>query len=187
MKKNILVFILMLISPLLFAQDVVKRTVKEQASAMVNAYAKGDYLTMARYTNRKVLSILGGPQKMAAALKTKMTELDKKGVHLVSADVGEVLQLVSTPTEMYCIIPQYIRMRTAENKLYSRSHLLGVSLDIGKTWTFLDANGQTPEMIKGIIPDLSKEIIIPKKEMKVDTIGTAKPVISKKATPPGKT
>lgn len=182
MKKTFLVFMLMLISPVLFAQDSVKKVAKQQAQAMVTAYAKADYLTMARYTNKKVLSMLGGPQKMAAALKLKMDELDKKGVELTSADVGEVMQLVSTPTEMYCIIPQYIRMHTTESKLYSRSHLLGISTDKGKTWTFLDANGQTPEMIKGIIPELSKEIIIPEKEMKVEAADTIK-----KATPPGKT
>ncbi|MBE7175337.1 MAG: hypothetical protein INR69_02990 [Mucilaginibacter polytrichastri] len=169
MRLNICLLLLaMLFSPSLFAQEVMKKNAERQAALMATAYAKGDYLTMARFTHKKVVDMLGGPEKMASALKEKMAELAAKNVKLVSAETGEVMQMVHTATSEQCIIPQYVRMATPENKVYSRTHLLGISTDKGKTWHFLDANGQTPEMINGLVPDLSEELIIPKKEMKID-------------------
>ncbi|MBE7179053.1 MAG: hypothetical protein INR69_21800 [Mucilaginibacter polytrichastri] len=169
MRNKLLYLLLLLLPQFAAAQNsAAKEAAKKQAAAMDAAYAKGDYITMANYTNKRVLDMLGGPQKMAAALKGKMAELEKKNVKLISAEVGEVMQIVNVDGQYQCIIPQYIRMKAGDEKMYSRSHLLGISSDKGKTWTFLDANGQTPEMLKGLFPNLSKELVIPKKEMKVE-------------------
>lgn len=169
MSKAITLFCwMMLFSPLIFAQEALRKSAEQQASAMAAAYAKGDYLTMARFTHKKVVDMLGGPQKMATALHDKMAELSSKGVTLISVETGPVMQMVQTPAGGQCIIPQDVRMAADGKKVYSRTHLLGISTDKGKTWTFLDANGQTPAMLHGLIPDLRKEIVIPEKQIKAE-------------------
>jgi hypothetical protein len=136
---------------------------KKQAQAMADAFIAADYATFTRHIYPPALQRSGGAAKMISGLKTAMASMKEQGVSFQGATIGEPTTLVRAGKEVHTFIQQELRMGVQGGTLLARSHLLAISADQGKTWTFLDAAPLTRESVKQIIPHFNLALPIPEK------------------------
>ena len=143
----------------LFAQSTV--SLKKQANIVAKAMVNGDYVTVVAYMHPKVLQSAGGKQKMLQMMTAGMQQMKAQGVSFQSATMGEPGKFYKAGTEIHCLIPDNIRMKTPNSSIVTHSNLLAISQDGGKNWTFLDLNRGTIASIPKLFPNFNKELKIP--------------------------
>jgi hypothetical protein len=142
---------------------------KQKASEVAQATVKGDFDKIATLTYSKVIDEMGGREKMIAAMKTGFKDLKARGIEFRSAKVESASPLVAGGTEDYTIVPFTLEMKVPGGRATTKSFLLGISADKGKTWTFVDGSGigNDETMRKRLLPNLPKKLILPEKEKPV--------------------
>src|SRR5688572_11059321 len=65
-----------------------------QADSMLNAFMKKDYKTFIRFTYPKVVTLMGGADKMVTFLEKSQVEMENEGFTFGSVTVGSIRQLV---------------------------------------------------------------------------------------------
>jgi putative methionine-R-sulfoxide reductase with GAF domain len=136
--------------------------IRESANRMLQSFKNKDFTGFVRYNNTNLVEMMGGENQFSLYLQDEMKSL--KGVEFSEMKAGTVLQVVTTTQPMQCLVEQFSEIVINGNPVSSVSHLIGVSADAGKTWKFADANTGTIEEIKSIIPELSPNLRIPKKQ-----------------------
>lgn len=159
MKRILLYFII--ISTV--SCNVQKRAVK-QAGKMADAMKTQQYEVMLNYTHPKVVEMLGGNKKYLDILTTGGKEMRKMGIDYESIILGEPTEPIKAGNELHCLIPETITMVLKEGKMISKSHLLAVSSDNGKNWTFIETAVLNEDNIKKILPNYNPSLKIPKAE-----------------------
>ncbi len=146
-----------------------EQVAKAKADEVVQATVKGDCGKLADFTYPKVLAMMGGRDKMIAALESALKSLKDKGVEFLSAKVGDASPLVRGGSEVYTVVPFTLVMKVPEGKGALNSFLLGISRDKGKTWTFVDGKiiADDPKLTKKLLPNLPATLKLPKKEKPV--------------------
>ena len=139
--------------------------IKQAADVMAQAFIKGDYLTLAKYTHPKVVAMMGGKEKMVAIVKNGMTQMKNQGVTFKEATVGAPGKIISTGTALYAVVPQRFVIQANGQSISSSTSLLACSTDKGKSWTFTDAGKMTDEQVKKLFPGVLGKLVIPKQTM----------------------
>ncbi len=158
--KNTIFFLLVI---LLISCNVQKR-VSIQAGKMAEAMKTHQYETTVKYTHPKVIEMLGGNKKYLEILATGGKEMKKMGISYESIALGAPTKTVKAGSELHCLIPETITMILKEGKMVSKSHLLAVSRDHGKNWTFIETAVLDEDNIKKILPNYNPELKIPEQE-----------------------
>jgi hypothetical protein len=135
--------------------------VKDQAAKMGQSLLIGDYKTFANYNNSRMLKLMGGEEKMTAALVKSIGDMKIKGIYIKSITFDEPSKIVKSGKELQSTIAQHTEVSTTQGRAVSTSTLIALSEDNGKTWTFLDTLNKDMATLKKIIPGLSSVIIIP--------------------------
>ena len=112
----------------------------------------------------KMIELAGSREKMLAMLKSTEDDFKKQGVKIESVEVGEPSVPVVAGGKQFSVVPQTMRMTFPTAKLEASSYLLAVSADGGKTWTFIDGAGVTPDTLKMVLPDFPAELRLPEKK-----------------------
>jgi len=152
---------LLLINFNLWAQQQV--AIKYAAEIMAQATLKGDYETLANYTQPKVITLMGGREKMIAVVKNGMAAMKNQGVTFKEASVGTPGKVVNTGTALYAVVPQRIVMQTNQGSISTSTSLLACSMNKGKTWYFTDAGNMTDAQLKQLFPGVLGKLVIPKR------------------------
>lgn len=139
------------------------------ADSMAKAFSKGDYSTMARFTNDALVKMLGGKEEYARTIKKTMTE-GEMAKATWEAKIGKVIKVVKTPNGFQCLIEQKLTIVLNGKRIKSLSALHGYADKTGKLWKFADLGDQDAEMIKKVAPDLDKRLIIPKSKETVENL-----------------
>ncbi|MDF1547347.1 MAG: hypothetical protein P1P88_05970 [Bacteroidales bacterium] len=158
--KNAIFFLLAII---LVSCNVQKRAVS-QAEKLAEAMRAHQYELTLSYTHPKVIEMLGGNKKYLEILTTGGKEMKKMGISYESIALGEPSKPLKAGKELHCLIPETITMLLKEDKMVSKSHLLAVSKDNGKRWTFIETAVLNEENIKKILPNYNPELKIPEQE-----------------------
>lgn len=87
-----------------------------------------------------------------------------QGTRFKSANAGEPVQIVRAGQDLLTIVPVKQVMIVPEGELHISSHLLGVSSDNGKSWTFVDTAKLTPENVRSVLPHFNPELKLPPKQ-----------------------
>jgi hypothetical protein len=139
----------------------------EHAAKLSTAYDKKDFGTIASLTHPKVLELLGGPMAMEKKMEYDTQDMESKGVHLSKVTIGEPSDIYETDSEIQCTLPQTILMELPNGKMEIKSTLIAASSDFGKTWYFIDTNGDELQEVRKMLPNISPDIKLPKKQQPV--------------------
>jgi hypothetical protein len=142
-------------------QDKLSAVLKEQAAKMGSAFISGDYKTFAKYNHPKILQIIGGEAKMAAALVKTVADMKSKGMSFKSITFGEPSAIVKSGKELQATISQHTEINTSPGRAISTSTIIAISTDNGINWTFMDTLNKDMATIKKMLPNLSPAITIP--------------------------
>jgi hypothetical protein len=136
--------------------------VKQKAVEVGQAFLKGDYAKVADLTYPKIVEALGGREKMITATEAAVKRLRAQGITFKSYAVKEPSEFLTEGTNTFTVVPTVIEMTIPGGRSISRSFLLGVSPDSGKTWTFADGTGlQSQPDREKLLPKLPAALKLP--------------------------
>lgn len=164
--KFSLKFILLLILPFV-ASAQNSDAVKKDAQAVSAALLKGDYETVVAHTYPKAIEIAGGKTKMLQMLTTGLAQMKQQGFAFESITMGAPGKFYKAGSEIHCLVPESIVMKTQQGRFRGESNLLAVSQNQGKTWTFLDLNAGSIKAIDQIFPKFNHSLVIPQPQKPV--------------------
>ena len=136
--------------------------IRTAANSMLESFKNKDFNSFVKYNNPNLVAMMGGENEFAGYLREEISGL--KNVVFSEMKAGSVLRLVTNGKPLQCIVEQLSELIINGQPVSSVSHLIGISIDAGKTWHFADANTASAEEIKSIIPELSPLILIPRKK-----------------------
>lgn len=139
-------------------------SLNKQSKHMLSAFSKQDYNTLLRYTHPKVLELMGGEEKGLTILNNAMEQLKSLNMIIKKAEIGSVVQILKTTDNIQCILPQMLEIEIGQVKAKSKNYLFGISYDGGRKWYFLDTSDRKEADLRSLIPEISKDLIIPKSE-----------------------
>jgi RNA polymerase sigma factor (sigma-70 family) len=138
------------------------RQAKTKLEEMNAALSKGDFGKIVDLTHPRLVEKDGGREKMIATMKAVMEDTKSKGFSLRSSTVGAATQFLRTAKALYVVFP------TATEITYrvppeiglgggttSRSVVVGISENGGKTWAFVS----NPAAVRKHLPDLLPETL----------------------------
>jgi len=136
-------------------------TAKRDAQASTDALLKGELERFASFVYPRALKVLGGKDKLIATVQRGLEEMRSQGVRMASASVGEPEQMMRTGGDLLAIIPIRQVAMLEEDQILFSSHLLGISSDNGRSWTFVDTMKLTPENVREFIPSFHPAMKLP--------------------------
>jgi hypothetical protein len=136
--------------------------IRAAADSMTTAFRNKDFITFAHFNNSRLVELLGGEAEFASFIEKQMESL--KEVRFTEMKAGKIIRLVQYQGTYQCIIEQQSEIQMGEMVVSAITHLVGLSLDDGKSWRFADANTGTKEEFLSILPELNPAIRIPLKK-----------------------
>ncbi|HEX8559268.1 MAG TPA: hypothetical protein VF668_14275 [Pyrinomonadaceae bacterium] len=147
---------LLLLAPAASAQaklgEAAARQLRAQAEECNRAFVEGDFGRLADYTYPKLVTLLGGREKMVDYLRKSVAEMKADGFEPLSYAPSEPTQVLRAGRETYAVVPATLRMRAPDGVLVSESFMIAVSADGGKTWKFLSGGSATPAQLRALLP-----------------------------------
>ncbi|MES2765905.1 MAG: hypothetical protein V4642_08560 [Bacteroidota bacterium] len=136
---------------------VITSTADKLNTAMINQ----DFETFAKYTHPKVIEVLGGAQKFKEMMTNGAKGMNDAGVRFISITNGEPGKIITKDNELQTILPQTIEMKTPTGRVKTKTALIAISSDNGKTWHFVDTFNSDLKRLQVMMPNLSNELVIP--------------------------
>jgi hypothetical protein len=91
--------------------------------------------------------------------------MKSKGVAIEDVTLGEPEKPRKIGEWLVSLVPQKILIKLPEGHIEQESHLLAISEDEGKNWTFVDVNNRTK--FETAFPELVGKIVLPEKKAPV--------------------
>jgi hypothetical protein len=139
--------------------------IRSAADSMTTAFKNKDFSTFAHYNNSRLLELLGGEASFVEFMEKQMSML--KDVQFKEMKAGRIIRILYHENTYQCIVEQYSELEMEGVVISAISHLVGLSVDNGKSWRFADGNSGTKEDFNSIMPELSPALIIPKKKQEM--------------------
>ena len=143
------------------AASAAKKAARRDATAMGEAFLRGDLERFASYTDPGLLKMFGGKQKLIATIEAGLPKMAAGGISLKSTEIGEVTQFVEAEGQLQATLPRDQLMTMPGGEVHLLGYLIGVSRDGGKTWTFMDAEKVTPENVRMVLPTYDPRLKLP--------------------------
>jgi hypothetical protein len=138
--------------------------IKQQADEVGKAVLAEDYFKVVDLTLPKVVELLGGRSKMVETMRAGTKEMKSQGITFHAIKVDPPKEVVKAGPDLIAVVPEVVTMKVPGGKVHQKSYLLAVSADQGRTWKFLDGAGVAGDNLKQVLPNLPKEVKLPKKE-----------------------
>ena len=135
---------------------------KVQAEELAKATVAHDFAKVADLTYPKVVEIFGGKERMIAVLNNDSTQMKAEGFELLTMTIGEIKQIAKIETEIFAIVPVKITFKSPDGKEAGESSLVGISIDNGLNWKFID--GMNQEKFKANFPKAAEKLQIPEEK-----------------------
>jgi hypothetical protein len=136
--------------------------IRSAADSMLAAFKQKDFRTFARFNNKKLLDVMGGAEQFAVFMDQQMKSM--KDLSFTEIRAGRILRIIPYKNTWQCVLEQYSQISTQGMIISSVSHLVGLSVDKGVSWRFIDANQGSPEQFRAILPELNPDMPIPRKK-----------------------
>jgi hypothetical protein len=149
------------------SQDPTADTVKALVRKMVNATAEGDYKTVIEMTHPKLVEMMGGKEKALSEVGKAMEMIKNAGMVFTVKEI-DTPTLAKKKNELYSVTTYGMQIRGRGKKITLKSAIVGVSSDGGKAWKFINLDKEGEQGVRDMMPDLPKELKIPKQEQKVE-------------------
>lgn len=141
--------------------DDIDQTIYDQALVMSEAYNSEDWNTVVKYTYPELVRKMGGKETMINVLREGMKKMNAEGAAIIKVEIEHPKEKVKTKKYFYAIVQQKLTIKVPGGLLHQKAHLLGISSDEGKNWTFLDTTKLDKKKLQRLLPDWKDEIKIP--------------------------
>ena len=93
-----------------------------------------------------------------------MEQIKERGFEIKAYNIGEPGAFIEKDRKTFVVVPTTMEMKFPKGLIRSKSFLLAISSDMGKTWKFADGAGisKNPGLREKLVPDLPKELEFPK-------------------------
>ena len=145
------------------SDDLAKESAQKLAKACAEATVKKDLAKVIDLTHPMAVAAMGGRQKAIKLAEEELKKAEQDGVKMLS--VAEVLlpeKIYPSVKAHYCVVPVSFRIKVDDSRYFLRSSLIGISINAGKTWKFVDISlGE--KAVRALLPDMPKELAFPPK------------------------
>ena len=159
MKLALKVLLLLSLPATVFAQDAM--VVKNQANVVAKALVSSDFKTVVDHTYPKAVEIGGGKAKLVQMMSAGINQMKAQGFAFEKITIGQPGKFYKAGTQLHCLVPEQLIMKTSKGRMLAKSNLLAVSNDNGKSWSFLDLNKGTISSIRTLFPNFNSNLILP--------------------------
>ena len=169
-----LLFLVLVVSPVTAQDDRMSEVVKNEVKKMADASASGNYEVVVALTHPKLIEKLGGEEKAGMVIQEAMEAIKAQGFTFEVQQIDK--PSVVRGKESYFSVTSYTLVVTGSGKKVTlKTALVGVSEDKGKTWKFVDTGSDND--IEQILPDLPRELKIPKQKQTIEDVPCSVPRI----------
>jgi hypothetical protein len=162
MAKMYFIGILIFFSNYIFSQNPFSDGIKSDCEKMNIAMKNSDFETILNYTYPKIIEMSGGRETITVSIEAVFDKMKKDGYLFEDMIVGEPEKIYKAGTELHCIIPKQIMMKTPRGRIKSANYLLAISKNNGQTWYFMESKLLDNENKKIIFPSFNNDLEIPK-------------------------
>ena len=141
------------------AQDTV--LLKKQAMAFARASFNNDHKTVLDLTYPGLIALSGGRDTLEKLITERIESLKKQGIISFNGSVVSPGPFYKAGSQIHCLIPEIIVMKMFNGRYVTRSYLLAVSDNNGKSWTFMDVGKMPGPVLHKLLPNFNDELLIP--------------------------
>jgi hypothetical protein len=142
-----------------FAQDTT--ALKKLATRFANATFNSNHKLVVDLTYPKLVELSGGRDSMQKLIIERITALQKQGVMKFEGSVDSPGPFIQAGDQIHCLIPETLFLNVLSGRYVTRSYLLDISNDKGKTWTFMDVGKMPADVLHKLLPNYNNELVIP--------------------------
>jgi len=141
--------------------------IRKSAEDCADAQLKMDFNRFIPYLPAKLLEYMGGAEGLSRTMTEGTAQMKANNITMESAKIGTPEVPKEHEGVLAGLVPMQIVMSTPQGKLLTKSHLIAISENKGKTWVFIDCASMTDEKIGLLYPSLAGKIDFPKAETKL--------------------
>ncbi|GAA4245490.1 hypothetical protein [Winogradskyella damuponensis] len=167
--KKLMLLVLIATSVNVFSQT--KADALKDAKTTSKATLDMDFETLLNYTLPSVLDMMGGKDAAMQVLKTTFDGMKAQGFVFEKADIISVSEIVKEQDQFRCVVEGYNQMKMSEQRISSKSYLLGIYNETGKHWWFIEAKQlKNKALADNILPNFETALDIPEDDVKVEKL-----------------
>lgn len=168
-KTTILLLFLIAVTSSLSAQT--KEDALKDAKITSQATLEMDFDTVLKHTLPSVVDIMGGKDAALTLLKNTFDSMKTQGFVFETADIISVSEIVEEQGQYRCVIEGFNQMKMADQRIKSKSYLLGIFNESDRFWWFIEAKQlKNDALTNQILPDFKTELDIPEDDVSVEKI-----------------
>lgn len=143
--------------------DPTARSAQKLARECADATVKKDFAKVVDLTHPSAVAAGGGREKVIKLVEAEIKKAEQDGVKMLSAqDVLAPAKIYPSKRAHYCVVPVSFKMKIDDKKFHLKTALIGISIDSGKSWKFVDISlGE--ETVRKLLIDMPKELEFPPK------------------------
>lgn len=148
-----------------------KASIRRCADSLVSGFKNKNWELFTLYNNPALIGSLGGKTEFMQYVTMMFSPFPDSAWKQYEA--GRILQVLKTGGDLQAVLELNSVLEWEGRRITTVSHLIGQSWDGGLFWTFFESEGDrtSAQLIK---PDLSEQLIIPKKIEKVEPFPSQK-------------
>ena len=150
-----------------FDTSFAKANIRTCADSLVKAFKTKDWSLFTRYSYPALIGSMGGKEAFISYLTFNLGQIPDSAWK--KYETGRILQVIKTAGDLQAIVEVNSVIEWQGKRISSTHHLIAESWDGGLFWTFFDSQND-PIASTLIKPDLSADLVIPKKVEKVESI-----------------
>ncbi len=154
-------------SPAQFDTLFVKTNIQACADSLAAAFKSKNWELFTRYSYPALIGSIGGKKEFIAYVSQTFMQIPDSAVK--KYETGRILQVVKTSRDFQTVIELNSVIELQGMRITTTSYMIGESWDGGLFWTFFDSQSDALAATQ-IKPDLSEQLIIPKKNEKVERL-----------------
>jgi len=167
--KNTFICLLITASFNLFAQT--KTDALRDAQLTSTASLKMDFETVLKFTLPSVLDMMGGKEAALKVISSTFEGMKSQGFVFEKADINGVSNIVKEQGQFRCVVEGYNQMIMSNQRISSKSYLLGIYNETDKHWWFIEAKQLKNEALTNqILLNFETALEIPDDDLKVEPI-----------------
>ncbi len=167
--KKVLLVVLITISANGFSQT--KTDALRDAKIASKASLEMDFETVLKHTLPSLLDMMGGKDAALKVIASTFENMKTQGFIFEKADINGVSEIVKEQGQYRCIVEGFNQMVISQQRISSKSTLLGIYNQADNYWWFIEANKlKNDALTNQILPDFKTSLEIPDDDVKVEPI-----------------
>lgn len=145
-------------------EQAVNETLKKQAEESGQAFVSGDFNKLVDLTYPKLVELLGGRAKMVAFLQNGTREMRAQGAEVLSMSATDPIQVTTIGRQLFAVVPVTLKVKVPVGIAVSKSFMVGISSDRGRSWTFVDGSYLDEQRMRILFPTAVGKLKFPPEE-----------------------